>query len=1293
MTEFIIDNRFLIHDLEKDMLGRGGMGIVYRATDLQTGESVAVKTLDASVLSHEPNILERFRREGESLRQIDHPNIVKFIAAVESHGQHYLVMEYVDGGSLQDLLAKQGRLTLQRTVSICLDLADALTRAHHLGILYRDLKPANVLLAQDGTPRLTDFGIAQLADNTRLTQTGVLVGTVSYLSPEAISGEALDFRTDVWAFGVLLFEMLTGTLPFNGDNITARMAATLTQPVPDLAQYNLDLPESAANLIYRMLEKDRDQRIPSMRRVGAELESILMSLQGLPTSIESHFKTPLPSSQNIKPNLPNGTVTFLFTDIEGSTKLAQQHPQAAPAMIARHNEILNQVIRSRNGYIFQVIGDAFCVAFHTVSDGLNAAIETQRKLQSENWDGTPIKVRMGMHTGAAQLQMDSKDTPYSGYATLALTQRIMSAGHGGQILISSAAENLLRGQLPKDATLRDLGEKNLKDILLPERIFQLIVPDLPSEFAPLKTNEKIRHNLPLQLSTFIGREKEMEQIKQRLEKNHLVTLTGSGGIGKTRLSIEVAKELLSEYPIGVWLVELAPLTDPALVPQSVCAALGVKPEGDTSALDALINYMHAKKILLVMDNCEHLIDACAQLCDSLLHACPELRIIASSREALGIEGENAYRVPSLSLPNPKSGLQVIEESEAVRLFMERANAVLPEFQMTEANAPVIAQICQRLDGIALAIELAASRVKMLKVEQIATKLDDAFRLLTGGSRTALPRQQTLRAMIDWSYNLLSDSEKTFLRKLSVFMGGWTLEAAEVVCENKEALESLTHLVDKSLVSVDLEHGDEPRYYLLETVRQYAREKMVETEDSTHLRDSHLEYFLKTAERIAPDLYTRKMPYWFEYLETEYPNFQTALEWAQERDVEAGLRLCNALFRLWENRGEYIKEGLGWCKKFLSLTPNIKNTNRAWALVHAVILASIQSPTWTSPEDRGWLEESLKIAQELGDEVCIATVFERLGFIEYIEVRDLDKATNLLTQSLEISRKINYELGVGYALDWLGRIAVGQSLSTASSLSEESLSILSRVGELRRWGLVLMQTGSIHEAYGNWNAAQNYYEQALSVAQEAQSRLHISLNLECLGYLAMGIGDFNRAISLLNQAREFVQGTSDDRNLPMTLAHLGEAARFQGNLNQAIIYYQESLSLPQGIGDKATGYFGLAYTESLRGETLKARQYFITGLQSIQTEHDWIAPSVIPFVAYFMVDHKMGRKAVTLLGWVDGWIKAKEFCQLPVYQAEFGRYLNQAREGLSESEFTAAWAEGQSMSQGQVLALALEVLQG
>ncbi len=878
---------------------------------------------------------------------------------------------------------------------------------------------------------------------------------------------------------------------------------------------------------------------------------------------------------------PTGTVTFLFTDIEGSTKLAQQYPESMPALIARHNEILNQAVESHNGFVFQVVGDSYAVAFHNANDALNAALQAQRAFHRENWNPAPIKIRMGIHTGTAQLQTDSKENPYSGYATIALSQRIMSAGHGGQILISSATENLLRGRLPKDTTLRDLGEKNLKDIFLPERIFQLNVPDLPSEFPALKTYEKIRNNLPLQLTTFIGREKEVEQIKKRLEKNHLVTLTGSGGIGKTRLSIQVASELLPEYPIGVWLVELAPLTNPALVPQSVCATLGVTPEGGTSALDALINYMRSKKILLVVDNCEHLIDACAQLCDSLLHACADLRIIASSREALGIEGENAYRVPSLSLPNVKSGLHVIEGSEAVKLFMERASTILPEFEMTEVNAPAIAQICLRLDGIALAIELAASRVKMLKVEQIATRLDDAFRLLTGGSRTALPRQQTLRALIDWSYNLLPDEERTVLRKLSIFMGGWTLEAAEAVCGNMDNLDLLTHLIDKSLVSVDLEHGDEPRYYLLETVRQYAREKMVENEDSTLLRNSHLEYFLKTAERIAPELYTRKMPYWLDYLETEYANLQASLEWAQERYVEAGLRLSNSLFPFWRDRGEYRKEGIHWFEIFLNAAINKRDITEGWAFLHFYNLVTY-SPGLPTDNVNKCLEESLGLAREMDDHNLLASVLGVYGVKELLN-GNFGSAESFIEESLSEARHTGNDRLIGVAVYRQGLLASYRSDNKlARKLFEESLIFLRRAGDLRSLALGLNFLGMISNDQGNWDVARGYYQEALFLAEEAHDRSSISVYLLNLGSLFLLLGNFDQALIFLHQAEGLVHDTQDDRFLDVILSNQGELAFFQGDFDRAMALQCKVLELPQWNSDKASTFCLLANIERIQG---------------------------------------------------------------------------------------------------------------
>ncbi|MBI5943592.1 MAG: tetratricopeptide repeat protein [Chloroflexi bacterium] len=631
----------------------------------------------------------------------------------------------------------------------------------------------------------------------------------------------------------------------------------------------------------------------------------------------------------------------------------------------------------------------------------------------------------------------------------------------------------------------------------------------------------LRNNLPVSMTTFIGREKEQTDVINLITMHRLVTLTGSGGVGKTRLSIHVASSLLSEYPIGIWLVELASLTDPALVPQHVCATLEIKPEGSLPALEALKNYLHSKKILLVLDNCEHLINASAQLCDALLRSCPELRVIASSREPMGIGGEHAYRVPSLTLPTSKSNLQIIQGSEAVRLFVERAAASQFNFELTEDNAPFIAQICQRLDGIALAIELAASRVKMFQVEQIVALLDNSFDLLTGGSRTALPRHQTLRALIDWSYNLLSEEEKILLQRLSIFMGGWGLKAAEAVCGNVATFDLLTHLVDKSLVSVDREHGSEVRYYLLETVRQYAHDKLAESEDIIHLRNLHLDYFLKTAEHISPELYTRKMPFWLDYLETDYANFHAALEWAQESDIEAGLRLSNSLYPFWYIRGGGRKEGIQWFEKYLTLSTAKQDTTRAWALFNYINLSSSITLQKLSSIDKKRIEESLRLAQELGDHACASRVLERYGIQEMI-IGNFDAANDYLRQSLSEAHLADSDRLIGNATYRLGNVAYNRTdYQTARKFIEDSVEIFRKVGDLSWWALALNLLGLMSNDQGDWDTARSYFDEALSLALESRDRPYASVYLLNLGLIAFGFGDFDQGIFFLNQGKELL----------------------------------------------------------------------------------------------------------------------------------------------------------------------------
>src|SRR5579884_1453224 len=656
--------------------------------------------------------------------------------------------------------------------------------------------------------------------------------------------------------------------------------------------------------------------------------------------------------------LPEGTATFLFTDIEGSTRLWERAPEAMREALARHDALLREAVEAHRGHVFKTIGDAFCAVFAAAPDALVAALAAQRELAgmvvraASEVSGTAaeemgLRVRMAVHAGTAQ----ARDGDYFG-PTLNRIARLLAVGHGGQVLLSQAACDLLGDALPSQAGLRDLGSHRLKDLQQPEHIYQLLHPDLPADFPPLRSLSPETTNLPVQLTSFIGREKEMEEIKRLLSRTRLLTLTGSGGCGKTRLAAQVGADLLADFADGVWLVELAAIADPALVPQTVASTLGIREEPGQRLLETLQQHLKPKSLLLLLDNCEHLSAACAQLAETLLQACPNLRILASSREALGIAGELAYRVPSLSLPElprlPSAEAALVPalaRCEATRLFVERAALSYPGFALTEQNAPAVAQVCVRLDGIPLAIELAAARIKVLSADQIAARLDDRFRLLTGGSRTALPRQQTLRALIDWSYDLLSEAERTLLRRLSVFLGGWTLEAAEAVCadashappraaamgagehaaapleagsrENaggpvaaEAVLDLLSRLVDKSLVLVEESAEAEARYRLLETVRQYSRDRLMESEEARDLRCRHRDWFLTLAEGAERRLRGPDQVAWLNRLAQEHDNLRMALEWCRAEEdagAEAGLRLAGALWRFWRVRG-YLSEG-------------------------------------------------------------------------------------------------------------------------------------------------------------------------------------------------------------------------------------------------------------------------------------------------------------------------------------------------------------------------------------------------
>ncbi len=476
------------------------------------------------------------------------------------------------------------------------------------------------------------------------------------------------------------------------------------------------------------------------------------------------------------PGLPTGTVTFLFTDIEGSTALPQRLGDRRYAeILAEHQRLLRDAFAKGNGQEIDTQGDAFLVAFSRARDAVATAVAAQQSLMKHTWpDGALLQVRMGLHTGEPISNTDR----YIGL-DLHRAARICAAGHGGQILLSQAVGVLAAPDLPRGVSLRDLGAHRLKDLKEPEHLLQVVHPDLRADFPPVKSLDVLPNNLPRQLTSFIGREKEMADVKRLLSTAYLVTLTGSGGAGKTRLALQVAADVVDGYLDGVWLADLAPISDPGLVPKTVASALSVAEQPGRDMTETLVDALRSKAMLLVLDNCEHLLAACRDLAAALLRKCPEVRILVTSREELGVPGEALWRVPSLSLPEDIRHLPRSEELvlyDAVRLFVDRAVATTPRFTVTSKNAPAVAQVCQQLDGIPLAIELAAARIKVLTVEQIAARLDDRFRLLTGGSQVLLPRHQTLRATLDWSYDLLPEPEQILLQRLSVFAGGFTLRS-------------------------------------------------------------------------------------------------------------------------------------------------------------------------------------------------------------------------------------------------------------------------------------------------------------------------------------------------------------------------------------------------------------------------------------------------------------------------------------------------------------------------------------
>jgi non-specific serine/threonine protein kinase len=966
-----------------ERLGAGGMGVVYRARDERLGRDVALKILSGNALDSE-SARQRFIREAQFAATLNHPGIVTIYEVEEADGYHFIAMEFVEGETLRARVAR-GPLDLEEVVRIGADVAEALDAAHALGLIHRDIKPANILLTRSGRAKVADFGLAKRVERktltshaatvSALTETGVVAGTVAYMSPEQTRGDALDPRSDLFSLGVVLYEAATGRIPFEGPTALAMIhEITLVEP-PAPSRVRRGLPRALDGIVTRAMAKDRERRYPRGDEIAAALRALL---------------------------------------------------------------------------------------------------------------------------------------------------------DGPTVLVESA-----------DAT-------------------QAVATRVPN-------------NLPVSLTSFVGRREEMEEVARLLGSARLVTLLGSGGCGKTRLAIQIARNLLESFPDGAWVVELAALSDPALVPQSVAVAFGLREESGRPMVQTVAEHLASRSLLLVLDNCEHLTPSCAALAQSLLASAPGLRILATSRQALGVAGENLWRIPSLSVPDPGGTplpRQAVSRFESVRLFLERATSVQPTFALTDQNAWTVAQICGRLDGIPLAIELAAARVKVLPVPQILGRLEDRFRLLTSGSTATLQRQQTLRAAVDWSYDMLEEREQQLFQRISVFAGGLSLEGAEAICSgsgmgDEEILDLLDHLVDKSLLTPEEGVGGTARYRLLETLRAYGKERLQAAGGWDQYVDRHGDFYRALAEQGEPELLGPDQASWLNRLEEEHGNLRQAIEVANETGNSArGLSLCASLWRFWWIRGLWQEGSRRLARALDSSKALPRDPARARALHGAAVLARGLGDFVASHER---IEECVSIAREAGDREGLALSLKELGNIAYLK-GDHAAAKSAYEESLVHFRAIHDRHGIAAMLHNLGSVALGQEdYSGARRLYEESLSLERELGDRTGEAITLNGMGTAARSQGDYTAALAYHEESLTLQRELGERSGIAYSLGELGLLAANAHEFPRARSYLKESLEILRDMGDRQGIVDALERCAALEFRQDQPERALTLYGASRALRELLG--------------------------------------------------------------------------------------------------------------------------------
>jgi predicted ATPase len=962
-------------------LGAGGMGEVYRAWDTRLERTVAIKVLPER-LSQKPGQRQRLENEARAISKLSHPNICTLHDIGHHEGTDFLVLELVEGKTLRQLLGS-GNLPMRRVIPIAVQVAEGLARAHELGIVHRDLKPENLMVSADAV-KILDFGLAKLAlgtdeisnntDSTAAfhTQPGTILGTLGYMSPEQACGRALDFRSDQFSFGLVLYEMATGQRPFRKPTPAETLAATIHAEAEPMGSLNPEVPPPFCWVVERCLAKEPEKRYSSTLDLARDLVAI-------------------------------------------RDRLSDLQPNRAEAR--------------------------------------------------------------------------------------------------------------------------------------------------PS-------------NLPGPGTAFVGRDKELAGAKALLLRDdvRLVTITGPGGIGKSRLALEVARDMSAVFPGGVYFVPLAAVNDPALLAFAIAQTLGIRETPNQSPLETLREYLQNSlkaPMLLLIDNFEHIVEAAPALAE-LLAVAPQLKMLVTSRAALHVYHEHEFPVPPLALPDNRalSPREMLSEYSAISLFVQRAAAVKPNFELTEENAPIVADICSRLDGLPLAIELAAARIKLLTPAAMRTRLASSLQLLTGGARDLPARQQTLRQAIDWSYDLLSESEQRLFRRLSVFIGGCTLEAVESVCDTKQdlgldVLDGMTSMVDKSLARQIEQADGEPRFVMLETIREYASGKMAESGEEPLTRRSHAAYCLVLAEEGAAEETGANQTGWLDRFEVEYQNIRAALECLIETgNAEWGLRMGVALFRFWERR-ERLTEGRDWLDKLLKIPAASAPTNlRLRALFSAGVLASEQGDHAVSV---ALLTESLEIARQLQDTRSSAVSLNALAVVTR-DRGDLPAARALFEESLLLWRQLQDAQAVSLGLSNLAGIAnLQKDYQRAQSLYEQALSTFREVGDRTGTAWTLNHQGDVARDQGDSAAARSLYEQSLAEFRELSDRWGIAGSLADLGNLAREQNDYRTADSLYRESLGLFRELEHKRGIARLLESFACSAAAQSEPERGLRLAGAAAALRQSIG--------------------------------------------------------------------------------------------------------------------------------